>query len=109
MLAYGLFDGVDVVLCQGFQSAHGIFGVEPSIGIYTEFYLLFAVNFSYALDEVELLQEVYGSNLQFHAMESVLQFFFQSGEHLFIGAHPHQSVDRDALFAPCEGSVVEVA
>ena len=107
VLAYGLLYGVDVVLCQGFQSAHGIFGREATVGIHAQLYLLLAVHLAYALDEVELLEEVDGANLQFHAVESALQLLLQSGEHLVVGAHPYQSVDGDALLAPCEGRVVE--
>ena len=57
--------------------------------------------------QVELLVEVDGTDLQFHATEALCQLLLQALEHLLVTAHPHQSVDGDAHLTATEGGVEE--
>lgn len=53
----------------------------------------------------------YGSRwhyLQLYAVETSLQFLFQSSQHFLVSAHPYQAIDGDALLASAEWRVVEV-
>ena len=55
--------------------------------------------------QFQLLLEGNGANLEFHTMEALFEFGLDALQHLFIVAHPHQSVDGDALFATGKGGV----
>ena len=72
MLAYGLLYGVDVVLCQGFQSAHGVFGREASVGIHAQLYLLLAVHLAYALDDSPIFGNVEDSKKEFDKVHDAI-------------------------------------
>ena len=108
MLLDRLFDGMNIILCQSLQLTHCILRQEASIGIYTQLNLLLGINIADALDEIEFLEEIDGTNLQFHTMETSLKLFLQSCQHLFVSTHPYQSIDSDTLFSSSERRVVEI-
>ena len=60
-------------------------------------------------DEVQFVLEVDGAYLQFDAVKPLVHLGLQACEHLVEVAHPYESVDAYALFAACEGSVVDDA
>ena len=103
----GLFDAVDGILGEEFQFIEGFFILERAIGIKAQFYLMEGEAVADTTDEVELLFEVDGTDLEFHTTEAFLQFFFEALEHLIVTAHPHESVDGNTFFAPTEGGVEE--
>ena len=53
--------------------------------------------------------EIDGTYLQLYAVETSLQFLFQSSQHFLVSAHPYQAIDGDALLASAEWRVVEVS
>ena len=64
-----------------------------------------AVSVAYALHEFEFILKADGTNLEFHAVESLVEFLVEPLGHLFEIAHPYQSVDGDSLFSPAEWGV----
>ena len=107
VLLDGLLYRVDIVLGKCLQSAHRIFWRETAVGIHTQFHLFLIIYLTDALDEVEFLEEVDGTNLQFDTMETSLQLLFQASQHFLVSAHPHQSIDGDTLLATSKRRVVE--
>ena len=108
MLFDRLFYRMNVVFSQSLQLTHRILRQEATISIYTQLYLLLGIHITDALDEIKFLEEINGTNLQFHAMETRLEFLLQSRQHLFIGSHPNQSVDCDAFFTSSERRFEEI-
>ena len=99
---------MNIILSQSLQLTHCILRQEAAIGIYTQLNLLLGIHITDALDEIEFLEEINGTNLQFHAMETRLEFLLQPGQHFLVGSHPHQSVDCDALFSPTERRIEKI-
>ena len=54
------------------------------------------------------LDEVDGTDFQFHAKKTRLEFLLQPGQHLLVSTHPHQSVDCDTLFTSSERRIEEI-
>ena len=99
---------MNVIFSQSLQLAHCILWQKATIGIYPQLNLLLGIHITDALDEIEFLEEIDGTDFQFHAMETRLEFLLQPGQHLLIGSHPHQSVDGDALFTSSERRVEKI-
>ena len=55
--------------------------------------------------QLQLLLKVDGTNLEFHATETLLQFLLQALQHLVVVAHPHEAVDGYAHLAARESSI----
>ena len=99
---------MNVIFSQSLQLAHRILWQEAAIGIYTQLNLLLGINITDALDEIEFLEEIDGTDFQFHAMETRLELLLQSCQHLLISSHPHQSVDGDAFFTSSERRIEKI-
>ena len=99
---------MNVIFSQSLQLAHCILRQEAAIGIYTQLNLLLGIYITDALDEIEFLEKIDGTDLQFHAMETRLEFLLQSCQHLLIGSHPHQTVDCDTFFTSSERRIEKI-
>ena len=108
MLPDRLLDGMNIILSQSLQLTHGILWQKTTIGIHSQFYLFLGIDITNALDEIEFLEEINGTNLQFHTMETRLELLLQSCQHLLVSTHPYQSVDGDTLFSFSERRVEEI-
>ena len=97
-----LFDGllyrVNGILRQQFKSVEGFVGRESAIGIEPQLHFLSREALTNALHQIKLLLKIDSTHLQFYTAETLFQFLFHATEHLLIRAHPHQSVDGNALF-----------
>ena len=62
-------------------------------------------SFTDTFDQIKLLIEVDGTNLQFHAAETLFKFLFHTLQHLLIAAHPHQSIDGNTYLTTGKGGV----
>jgi hypothetical protein len=106
-LTDGLFDGVDIILRQQLQLIECLIIGESAIGIHTELHLVEGEAISDTFNKVEFLIEVDGTDLEFDATETFCQFLFEALEHLFVVAHPNETVDGNADFATGESGVEE--
>ena len=106
-LTDGLFDAVDGILRQEFQFIQSFLKLKCPVGIKPKLHLMEREPVTYAFDEIELLLEIDGTNLEFHTAETLFQFLFHALEHLVVVAHPHKTVDGDTHLAPRKSRIKE--
>ena len=98
---------MDIILCQQLQLLQCLIGSKSTVGIDAQLHLITREAAADEAYQVQFFVEADGSYLQFDASESRFHLFFDALQHLVVRAHPHQSVDRDALLASSKGSVEE--
>ena len=96
---------MDGILRQQFEFIERLIEREGTVGIEPQLYLMEREPFADTFHQIQFLVEVDGPNLQFHTVETFLQLLLHALQHLFVVAHPHQTVDGDTLFTATEGIV----
>jgi len=104
----GLLDGVDGILRQQLQPIKSLVGTEAAIGIEPQLHLTTREALANATHQIELTVEVDSPHLQFHTTEALRELILHTAQHLLVAAHPHQSVDGDALLTASEGRVEQL-
>ena len=101
--ADGLLDAVDAEGREFAEPGGGFFGGEGTVGVNAELEIGGAEVLAQEAQETNFFVEVDGADLDFYAAEAFAEFLLHAAAHFCVGAHPDESVDRDAGLAEGEG------